>query len=62
MPATTTATSVERLATAETMIGISASVPASPSPHWSGTTLASAMPASEEACQDSQLTIAMPQK
>lgn len=62
MPATATAASVERFATADTMIGISASVPASSSPQLAGKKLASRMPASDDTCHDTQLASAIPQK
>ncbi len=57
-----TATSVERVAIADTMMGSSASVPASARPQLSGIRLASRMPTIDDTCHDSQLHAAMPQK
>ena len=62
MLAMPTAASVERVAIAETISGISASVPASSSPQLSGKRLASRIPAIDETCHDDQLDTASPQK
>src|SRR5471032_619101 len=60
--ATPTAASVERVAIAETINGISASVPASSRPQLSGKRLASRIPAMDDTCHEDQLVAAMPQK
>ena len=61
-PATATDASAERLTTALTISGSKTSVPASASPQSSGNTLASRMPTIDDACQDTQLSSAIPQK